>query len=105
MTSPLELAKKVALVHWKQLGALFAPAIQVDNLPCVDAPKKSNKPVAKKVQTITLTGAEVKRETEKAFEILWDSRRVWLPKSRCSLDSAGNPVIPEWLAAKNNLAA
>lgn len=100
LNSAVELASKVASVHWRQLGEMLEPGFILPELPVEN--KASVKPVKKAPEMIALTGAEIKHTTEKSVKVLWDSRFVWLPKSQIKIDN-GEVSVARWLAEKNGM--
>lgn len=47
---------------------------------------------------------EMEHETDKAWLLVIDGDKYWLPKSACEYDGANGTVyVPEWLAKKKNL--
>lgn len=100
LNNAVELAAKVASVHWRQLGEMLDPSFVLPELPTENsAPTKP----AKKVPTmVALTGAEIKHTTEKSVKVLWDSQFVWLPKSQIKINN-GEVSVARWLAEKNGM--
>jgi hypothetical protein len=47
---------------------------------------------------------EVVAETDLAWKFDTGSKQVWLPKSRCEWDGAGEMLVPQWLVNKAELA-
>ncbi len=96
LNSGLELGRKIALVHWRQLEGLLSWT------PAPTAPVKA-KP--KKAQVmVTVSGAEVQSVKGKAVRVLWDSKRVWLPKSQINVNSeTGDITMPQWLARNKGM--
>ena len=93
-----QLGRKVAEIHWKQLGALltWTPV----NTPA--APKKTKK----QQPMVTVSGAEIQSVKGKAVKVLWDSKRVWLPKSQINVNSEnGDITMPKWLARNKGMTA
>jgi len=100
LNSALELGRKIALVHWRQLGALLSWT------PVTTGATKS-KPIQRKRQkSVVVQGAEIQTMKGKAVRVLWDSKRVWLPKSQISVDSeTGDITMPHWLARNKGMLA
>jgi hypothetical protein len=48
-------------------------------------------------------GAEVRRETDKAWLVFDGAREVWLPKSQCERNPDKTFTMPEWLAVEKEL--
>lgn len=100
LESGTALGRKVAEIHWKQLGALLSwtPV----NTPI------TKKPAAKKQSpaSVTISGAEVQTMKGKAVRVLWDSKRIWLPKSQINVNSeTGDITMPHWLARNKGMVA
>jgi len=93
----VELGRKIALVHWRQLEGLTTATVAA--LPSAgDTPKK------KVPQSITLQGAEILRQSGKAVQVLWDSQKVWLPTSQVKWNSETEELtLPKWLAGKKGM--
>ena len=91
----MELARKICLIHWKQLGELFNWEATAD-LPEVEVEKKldDKAPVTFRCQTIYKKGKAVK------FNI--HNTRVWLPLSQIRV-SGDTVTMPYWLASKKGL--
>ena len=100
LNSAVELAAKVAAVHWRQLGEMLKPDFVIPELPTEN--KTPAKQAKKEPEMIALTGSEIKHTTEKSVKILWDSRFVWLPKSQIKIDN-GEVRVARWLAEKNGM--
>ena len=100
LKNALELGRKIALVHWRQLEGLTTAVV-------VQLPTEGAKPKRRPPQEVTLVGAEIKGGRGKAIKVLWDSRYVWLPKSQVTVsrDENGTPTItmPQWLARQKNV--
>ena len=102
LNDALELGRKIALVHWKQLESLTTSSVATLPSTQAAAPKKKQK----KVETVTVKGAELLQSKGKAIKILWDSRRIWLPKSQVTWDSNTDELtLPTWLARSKNIKA
>ena len=100
LETALELGRKVALVHWRQLGALltWTPVTTGATQP----KSKQKQPPA----TVVVQGAEIQTVKGKAVRVLWDSKRVWLPKSQISVNSeTGDITMPKWLARNKGMLA
>ena len=100
LNNAVELAAKVASVHWRQLGEMLEPSFVLPELPVEN--KAPTKPVKKAPEMIALTGAEIKHTTEKSVKVLWDSQFVWLPKSQIKINN-GEVSVARWLAEKNGM--
>lgn len=97
LNDAVELGRKIALVHWRQLEGLTTATVAA--LPSAgDTPKK------KAPQTVTLAGAEILRRSGKAVQVLWDSQKVWLPTSQIKWNSETEELtLPKWLAKKKGM--
>ena len=96
----LQLGQKVAGIHWRQLGALLSwtPPVATTITPVVKKKKTQ--------QMITVSGAEIQGMKGKAIKVLWDSKRVWLPKSQINVNSeTGDITMPSWLARNKGMTA
>tara|TARA_Y100001970_G_scaffold271481_1_gene366929 strand:- start:52660 stop:53469 length:810 start_codon:yes stop_codon:yes gene_type:complete len=93
-----ELAKYVAGFHWRQLEHILEPGFQGLLLPKAD--KKTLRKPSK--NWVSLTGAKVLQVKGGGTQLLWDSRRIWLPTSQIK-NVGGNLSIPSWLATKNDM--
>ena len=101
LNNALELGRKIALVHWRQLEALttYQPANLSDGS---DQPAKPKKVVEK----ITFQGVEVVSRAGKAVKVRFDSRYIWLPKSQIDFDTTTDSLtLPVWLAKTKNMVA
>jgi len=99
LDNALQLGQKVAGIHWKQLGALLSwtPPVITRIAPAV---KKKKQPM------VTVSGAEIQGMKGKAIKVLWDSKRVWLPKSQITMNSeTGDITMPQWLARNKGMTA
>ena len=98
LNDAVELGRKIALVHWRQLEGLTTATVAA--LPSAgDTPKKKRAPVQ-----VTFKGAEILRRSGKAVQVLWDSQKVWLPTSQIKWDSATEELtLPKWLADKKGM--
>ena len=92
LNDAVELGRKVALVHWKQLGHMLEDGFKAEKLPSVDPVRKPKPP-----QFVSIKGAEIKGTSGKATKILWDSRMIWIPTSKIKHIN-GAISIPGWLA-------
>lgn len=93
-----ELGRKVAEIHWKQLGGLLS-------WTPVNTPSPKPKPAKKQSPaSVTVKGAEVQTMKGKAVRVLWDSKRIWLPKSQINVNSeTGDITMPHWLARNKGM--
>ena len=95
-----ELGKKIAGIHWKQLGALLSWTPVTTGVTKPKAAKKQ--PPA----SIVVQGAEIQTMKGKAVRVLWDSKRIWLPKSQINVNSeTGDITMPKWLARNKGMIA
>ena len=46
---------------------------------------------------------EIEHETEKAWLLVIDGEKHWLPKSQCELVDGGTILVPEWLAMQKGM--
>ena len=100
LNSALELGRKVALVHWRQLGALLTWT------PVATGATKPKSKQKQPPQPVVVSGAEIQTMKGKAVRVLWDSRRVWLPKSQIRVNSeTGDITMPRWLARNKGMLA
>ena len=100
LNSALELGRKIALVHWKQLGALLSWT------PVTTGATKPESKQKQPPQSVVVSGAEVQKVKGKAVRVLWDSKRVWLPKSQIRVNSdTGDITMPKWLARNKGMLA
>ena len=100
LNSGLELGRKIVLVHWRQLEGLLSWTPVTTGATQQKAPKKQRR------DTVVVRGAEVQTMKGKAVRVLWDSKRVWLPKSQISLNSeTGDITMPKWLARNKGMLA
>ena len=99
LNDAVELGRKIALVHWRQLEGLTTATVA--ELPSAgDAPKKKRAP-----EQVTFKGAEILRRSGKAVQVLWDSQKVWLPTSQIKWNSETEELtLPKWLAKKKGMA-
>lgn len=99
LDNTLQLGQKVAGVHWRQLGELLSwtPPATTTIAPVV---KKKTQ------QMVTVSGAEIQGMKGKAIKVLWDSKRVWLPKSQINVNSTtGDITMPSWLARNKGMTS
>ena len=95
-----QLGRKIALVHWKQLGALLTW------IPVTTGATQKKSTQRKPPQSVVVRGAEVQTMKGKAVRVLWDSKRVWLPKSQIKVNSeTGDITMPRWLARNKGMLA
>ncbi len=100
LDNALELGKKIAGIHWKQLGALLSWT------PVTTGAAKPKSKQKQPPQTVVVSGAEVQTMKGKAVRVLWDSKRVWLPKSQINVNSeTGDITMPKWLARNKGMIA
>ena len=93
-----ELGRKVALIHWKQLGALLTWT------PVTTGATQKKSTQRKPPATVVISGAEVQTVKGKAVRVLWDSKRIWLPKSQINMNSeTGDITMPAWLARNKGM--
>jgi hypothetical protein len=98
LNDAIELGRKISLIHWRQLESLTTAT--VSSLPAASGPKPEKKAPAK----VTVRGAEIVRRSGKAVQVLWDSKKVWLPTSQISWDSSTDELtLPQWLADKKGI--
>jgi hypothetical protein len=97
LNNALELGRKIALVHWRQLESLTT--YQPQALPSAEAPKAK-----KPVETVTICGADIIDKRGKAMKIRFDSKFIWLPLSQVKVNSAsGDITLPVWLAKAKDM--
>jgi len=100
LENALALGHKVALIHWKQLGALFT--YQPTALP--SAPVQTKRKEDGTLDKVIVRGLEFQVHKGKAIRFLHDSKRVWLPVSQIDIDDASGEVsMPHWLARNKGL--
>ena len=98
LENAVELGRKVAAIHWKQLGGLLSW------VPVTTGNTKQKSNTRKPQATVTISGAEVQTMKGKAVRVLWDSKRVWLPKSQINVNSeTGDITMPKWLARNKGM--
>ena len=62
-------------------------------------PNKKHSPASVVVQ-----GAKVQTMKGKAVRVLWDCKRIWLPKSQINVNSeTGDITMPHWLARNKGM--
>ena len=91
----MELARKICLIHWKQLGELFDWEATAD-LPEVEVEKKldDKAPVSYRFTPITKKG--------KAVKVNIHGTKLWLPLSQITVSGTA-VTMPFWLASKKGL--
>ena len=94
------LAQKVASFHWRQITHICDPSFVGKSLPKVD--EKPQPTEKSKAKWFDITGAEVLQVKGGGTQILWDSKRIWLPTSQMKHVN-GKLSIPEWLSQKNDM--
>ena len=100
LENALALGHKIALIHWKQLGALFT--YQPTALP--SAPVQTKRKPDGTLDKVIVRGLEFQVHKGKAIRFLHDSKRVWLPVSQIDIDDASGEVsMPRWLARNKGL--
>ena len=100
LENALALGRKIALIHWKQLGALFT--YQPTALP--SAPVQTKRKSDGTLDKVIVRGLEFQVHKGKAIRFLHDSKRVWLPVSQIGIDDASGEVsMPRWLARNKGL--
>lgn len=95
----VELARYVCSFHWRQLAHVLEPGFTGMDLPKVDEKKRNNFVPSK---WLDITGAKVLTIKGNGTQILWDSRKIWLPSSQFK-NANGKMSIPMWLAQKNDM--
>lgn len=95
----VELAKYVCSFHWRQLGLVLEDGFTGMDLPKVDERKRNQ---FKPSKWLDITGAKVLMIKGGGTQILWDSRKIWLPTSQFK-NANGKMSIPMWLAQKNDM--
>ena len=99
----VELAKHVCLFHWKQLSFILDADYIGPELPTQDEKKKSEwKPSDSPNAWFDISGAKVLAVKGGGTQILWDSRKMWLPSSQIK-KMGGSLSVPMWLAQKNEM--
>jgi len=97
-SSAIDLAKYVAGFHWRQLSHILLDTFQGLDLPKADQKLNRNQSSS----WMSLSGASVLNVKGGGTQILWDSRKIWLPTSRIK-NIHGKLSIPNWLAEKNDM--
>jgi len=96
-----ELAVHVCAFHWRQLGFVLESGFTGTVLSKEDTKKKSEwKPSS--TSWFDITGARVLTVKGGGTQLLWDSRKIWLPTSQIKQVN-GSMKVPEWLAQKNDM--
>ena len=99
LADALELGRKISLIHWRQLESLTTATVA--SLPST----AGKRPARKAPAQVTVRGAEIIRRSGKAVQVLWDSRRAWLPTSQISWNSDTDELtLPKWLADKKGIS-
>ena len=90
-----ELARKICLIHWKQLGELFDWEV-TSELPEVEVEKKldDRAPVSYRFTPISKKG--------KAVKVNIHGTKLWLPLSQIKVSGTA-VTMPYWLASKKGL--
>jgi hypothetical protein len=100
LANALELGRKIALIHWKQLGAL----INWQPVAIPAAPVQTKRKEDGTLDKVIVRGLEFQVHKGKAIRFLHDSKRVWLPVSQIDIDAAtGEVEMPRWLARNKGL--
>ena len=101
LNNALELGRKVASIHWKQLESLTTYQPQQLN-----SGTGTQKPQKKQPVKVTFQGVEVVSRSGKGIKVRFDSRYIWLPASQVDFDTATDTlVVPEWLAKNKQMAS
>ena len=101
LNNALELGRKVASIHWKQLESLTTYQPQQLNTGAGEQKPQKKQPVK-----VTFQGVEVVSRSGKGIKVRFDSRYIWLPASQVSFDTATDTlVVPEWLAKNKQMAS
>ena len=71
----------------------------------VNTPATTKPPKKKRSQSsVVVQGAQLQTMKGKAVRVLWDSQRIWLPKSQINVNSAtGDITMPKWLAQNKGM--
>ena len=101
ITTAVELAEYVVSFHWRQLEHILDSSFVGVSLPKVD-PQRTAPAKPQGVKWVSLQGARVLQVRGKGTQLLWDSRRIWLPSSKLQTVN-GVLSIPRWLAARNSM--
>jgi len=100
LETAVQLGHKIALVHWRQLEGLLSWT------PVTTGATPKNSTQRKPQSTVVIQGAEIQTMKGKAVRVLWDSKRVWLPKSQINVNSeTGDITMPKWLARNKGMIA
>jgi len=99
-TSAVDLAQYVCAFHWRQLSNILDSDFEGMELPKVDRQRSFKKP--QQQDWLDITGARVVQVKGGGTQLLWDSRRIWLPTSQLKKIN-GTLKIPVWLAQKNDM--
>jgi hypothetical protein len=94
-----ELAQHVCAFHWRQLAFILESGFEGSILEKAD---KRNRSEFKPTQWFDITGATVVQVKGGGTQLLWDSRKIWLPTSQIK-NLAGSLKVPRWLAEKNDM--
>jgi hypothetical protein len=94
-----ELARYVCSFHWRQLGHILEDGFTGMDLPKADERKRNQ---FKPSKWLDITGAKIIQIKGGGTEILWDSRKIWLPTSQFK-KANGKMSVPMWLAQKNDM--
>ena len=95
----VELARYVCSFHWRQLGHILEDGFTGMELPKVDERKRNQ---FKPSKWLDITGAKIIQIKGGGTQILWDSRKIWLPTSQFK-KANGKMSVPMWLAQKNDM--
>ena len=101
LNNALELGRKIATIHWRQLESLttYQPKALPSGQP--QAPKAK-----KPVQKISFEGVEVVSRSGKGVKVRFDSRYIWLPVSQVEFDTTTDTItLPVWLAKDKQMAS
>tara|TARA_B100000212_G_C27383413_1_gene538126 strand:+ start:476 stop:1258 length:783 start_codon:yes stop_codon:yes gene_type:complete len=95
----VELAKHVCAFHWRQLQFLLVEGFEGMELEKEDKKRRDEfRPKA----WFDITGAKVIQVKGGGTQLLWDSRKIWLPTSQIK-NLSGCLQVPRWLAEKNDM--
>jgi hypothetical protein len=101
LNNALELGRKVASIHWKQLEALTTYQPQQ-----LSTGAGEQKPQKKQPAKVTFQGVEVVSRSGKGIKVRFDSRYIWLPASQVDFDTTTDTlVVPAWLAKNKQMAS
>ena len=95
----VELARHVCAFHWRQLGFVLAEGFEGMNLEKSDKKRRSE---FTPKSWFDITGAKVIQVKGGGTQLLWDSRKIWLPTSQIK-NVTGSLKVPRWLAEKNDM--